>query len=99
MKKSYVFALMALLIISYLCAVQALAEEQVPNEGAWEKTKGVASDVWDGTKDVTSDVWDGTKEVASDVWTGTKKVGSDIKNGLSDDIDKAKKSNCGGKKQ
>ncbi|MBO7097938.1 MAG: hypothetical protein J6W11_04790 [Alphaproteobacteria bacterium] len=95
MKKSYIFILIALLTGAYLCAVEALAEDEMQNQGAWDKTKGVASDVWDGTKEVTSDVWDGTKEVASDVWEGTKTVGSDIKNGISDDLDKDKAEHSG----
>jgi len=60
------------------------------NDGFWEGTKEVASDVWKGTKEVSSDVWDGTKNVAGDIKDGV--TGRDEHN-TTDDHSKDSNSN------
>ena len=85
-------SIMTVLSVIFM-ANQTFAAEQgeikMAENGFWNSTKEVTSDVWDGTKNVTGDVWDGAKKVTGDVYDGAKKVGSDIGDAVSSD-DKAK---------
>lgn len=73
---------------------QIIAENETSHDdGTWEETKEVSSDVWDGTKEVSSDIWNGAKKVTGDIWDGAKTVGCDIKDGIADGNDNSVASN------